>query len=326
MTVRRTAPHAGKGVLALGVLTGIALTGCSAQGGAEGAGDSGDGDRIRVVTSTNVYSDLAAQVGGDRVEATPLIRSTAQDPHSYEATPQDRLTVEKADLVVRNGGGYDQFIADLSPQDQHVVDAVDVSGLQSQQEKDAAAEHEHSHGSGEEHHHHGGFNEHVWYDVETMTKVVDRIAQQLGEVDRQNERTYTDNAARVKDELAGVDRKIKDIGASGGYVATEPVPGYLLEDAGLHDDTPAAFTEAIDSGSDAPPAALHETLELVAGDHVSLLALNRQTSTGQTDRLRDTAQEAGKPVVEFTETVPDNRNYQQWMTENADHVAKALTK
>ena len=31
-------------------------------------------------------------------------------------------------------------------------------------------------------------------------------------------------------------------------------------------------------------------------------------------------------MVEFTETIPDGKNYQQWMRENVDHVADALGK
>ena len=31
-------------------------------------------------------------------------------------------------------------------------------------------------------------------------------------------------------------------------------------------------------------------------------------------------------MVEFTETVPDGRTYQQWMAENVDHVAEAVKK
>ncbi|MCT2249497.1 metal ABC transporter solute-binding protein, Zn/Mn family [Kocuria rhizophila] len=322
----RTNRHGARAAAVLGLLGALTLTGCSGGSAQEGGSGSEDSGKIRVTTSTNVYSDLAAQVGGDKVEATPVIHSSAQDPHSYEATPQDRLAVEKADLLVRNGGGYDQFMTDLAPEGARVVDAVEVSGLQSEQDRAAAEEHEHDHGSGEHHHHHGGFNEHVWYDLETMTKVATQVAGQLGEVDPANAGYYTDNAARVGQELTALDERLGGLGAGGGYVATEPVPGYLLEDAGLHDDTPTEFAEAIDAETDAPPAALNDTLKLVADEHIALLAFNQQTSTGQTERLRTTAQEAGTPVVEFTETVPDGRTYQQWMAENVDHVAEAVKK
>ncbi|QMS57484.1 metal ABC transporter solute-binding protein, Zn/Mn family [Kocuria varians] len=326
MTPGRTTRTGARTVAAvsLAALTGLALAGC-ANGSTGGSDDSSDGGKIRVVTSTNVYSDLASQVGGDKVEATPVIDSSAQDPHSYEATPQDRLRVGEAELVVENGGGYDEFLSGLTSKDQRVVDAVDVSGLRSEEQTREAEDHSHAAEDGH-HHDHGDFNEHVWYDVESMQKVVDAIAAQLGEVDQENKDYYSDNAERVSSELGTVRDEVSKIGASGGYVATEPVPGYLLEDAGLHDDTPAEFTAAIDSESDASPAVFSKTVDLVKSEHVSLLAFNKQTSTGQTEKLRTAAQDSGTPVVEFTETIPDGQNYQQWMTENTQHVAQALTK
>ena len=72
-----------------------------------------------------------------------IINRTSQDPHSYEATTQDKLAVSKAELVVENGGGYDDFIhtlADDTGLDHgNVINAVDVSGLAPAAESPAAA-------------------------------------------------------------------------------------------------------------------------------------------------------------------------------------------
>ena len=61
-----------------------------------------------------------------------LITKTSQDPHSYEASAQDKLAVSKAGLVVENGGGYDDFVQKIADETKigsdHVVKAVDVSG------------------------------------------------------------------------------------------------------------------------------------------------------------------------------------------------------
>src|SRR5690606_11248985 len=87
----------------------LILAGCST---AAGGGEADDG-RIQVTASTNVYGALVEQIGGDRVEVTSIITSASQDPHSYEASARDRLTVQDADLVIKNGGGYDAFIDTL---------------------------------------------------------------------------------------------------------------------------------------------------------------------------------------------------------------------
>ena len=60
---------------------------------------------IDVVASTSVYGDIAKSVGGDKVSVTSIISKTSQDPHSYEASTQDKLAVSKAQLVIDNGAG-----------------------------------------------------------------------------------------------------------------------------------------------------------------------------------------------------------------------------
>ncbi|WHF22856.1 hypothetical protein QJS66_23210 [Kocuria rhizophila] len=142
-----------------------------------------------------------------------------------------------------------------------------------------------------------------------MTEVVTQIAGQLGRRTA-NAGYYTDNAARVGQERPPWTRV-----GSVRAVATRPRRARRPpEDAGLHDDTPAEFAEAIDAETDAPPAALND--ETPNWSRQSTLRCSRSTSRPprqQRQRLRTTAQEAGTPVVEFTETVPDGRTYQQWM-------------
>ena len=324
-----------RSVVALSALGALVLTGCSGPSGEPQEGDaaSSDGDKVTVVTSTNVYSDLVEQVVGsgsasEAVEVTPIIDSAAQDPHSYEATPQDRLTIEKADVVVLNGGGYDAFMEDMATDSQVVINAVDESGLQTEDQAAEDHDHDHSHEEeGHEGHSHdpGGFNEHVWYDLDTAKKLSDKIANELATLNEEYSNAFFENGRNFKDQVDGMKTDLEALDASGGYVATEPMPGYLLEDAGLHDDTPAEFMRAIDSESDVAPAVMQETTDLVTSGHIDLLAFNQQTSTGQTEQLRKDAGEAGVTVVEFSETVPDGMDYLEWMRDNIDRVSQAVT-
>jgi ABC-type Zn uptake system ZnuABC Zn-binding protein ZnuA len=65
-----------------------------------------------VVTTTSVFADLIAQVGGDRVSVTSLVpRGT--DPHTFEPKPSDAARIAEADLVVMNGLGLDDWLGKL---------------------------------------------------------------------------------------------------------------------------------------------------------------------------------------------------------------------
>ncbi|WP_144792063.1 metal ABC transporter solute-binding protein, Zn/Mn family [Kocuria palustris] len=332
-----TAAAAGAGLLA--------LAGCSAPAG----GSGGDDEKLQVVTSTSVYAEIAREVAGPEVEVTPVIDSAAQDPHSYEATPQDRLTVEDADLVIVNGGGYDGFMDDLlAGSAVPVVDAVETSGLQdgegaagghshdspehahAHEGHDDGAQHEgddhgghdhagHGHGShGHEGHDHGGFNEHVWYDLPSMEAVADAVGHELAEQDPEHSADYEDRAHELAGKLHDLHERAGRLELEGDFLATEPVAGYLLEEAGLEDATPEEFTAAIESGTDVPPQLYLEVSQLVSEDRIDLLAFNEHTASGQTEQLRSTAEEEGVDVASFTETVPEGQSYLQWMASNVE--------
>ena len=56
------------------------------------------------------------------------------------------------------------------------------------------------------------------------------------------------------------------------------------------------------------------------------LAYNEQTEGPQTEAVKRAAEAAGVPVVNFTETLPDGKDYVQWMADNVESVSSALKK
>lgn len=290
----------------------LALSGCAATPPAPAA--SG----LAIVASTSVYGDLAAKVVGDLGTVTSLINDSSVDPHSFEASARDQLAIADADLVIENGGGYDPFVdtlLDAAGSDAVVINAVEVSGL--------LAEDDHGDNDG----HVEGFNEHVWYNFDVVDDVIDEIAEQAGELDPDNEATYEANAEALSAQVDELKSRAADLSAQlggGGAAVTEPVPVYLLEAIGLENVSPDDFTEAIEEGNDVPPLALEDTLSLFPNGDAKLLAYNSQTASPETERVREAAEAAGVPVVEFTETLPEGADYVSWMSENLDALTAAL--
>ncbi|CAM5434717.1 metal ABC transporter solute-binding protein, Zn/Mn family [Leifsonia shinshuensis] len=291
--------------LALAAATVAALTGCS-------AGSSADNGKVRVVASTNVYGDIASTIAGNAVEVTSLMSDPAQDPHSFEASAQSQLAVSKADILIENGGGYDDFMNTLRTGSKNtkatVLNVVDISG------KKAVG---------------GELNEHVWYDFPTIEKFTTTLTDALSKADPAQKATFTKNAAAFSGKLTALQNReaeLKAKYAGAGVAVTEPVPLYLLEAAGLVNKTPEKFSAAIEAGTDVSPLVLQETLALFSGHQVKLLAYNEQTSGPETERVKAAATAAGIPVVPVTETLPAGKDYVGWMNANLDAVASALAK
>ena len=319
--------------LALASVAALTLAGCSTP--ATGEGDDGT---ITVVASTNVYGDIAATIGGDRVDVQSIITSASQDPHSYEASARDRLTVQKADLVIENGGGYDAFIDTLlqDAKDPHVVTAVEYShdfpGNEGHSDEAHADEAEHDHAEDEAghegHDHIEGFNEHVWFDPHTMIHVVEAIADELTALDPDGAKEFAANAADLTADLEGFETELATLKTDAPDVnvfITEPLPGYLAAAAGFTDVTPEGFAESVEEGTDVAPAVLLEALDVIGSGQVTALLTNAQTGGSETQRVETAAKDAGIPVVAFTELLEDGSSYSEWMSDAIQSLAAAVT-
>ena len=333
-------------IAAIAAAAGLVLAGCG-TGDAESAGS---GDKLKVVTSTNVYADLASQVAGDAADVEPIISDASKDPHDYEATSNDQLKLSKADVVIVNGGGYDAFMTTLleaADKDPKVVNGVEVSELPGAEENSANEPHDHDHGEeghdhdhgeeGHDHDHgeeghdhghdHGAFNEHIWYSVSAMKNVVDSIEETLSEEDPDNKAAYEENADKLQGELDGLMKKadeVKKTGEGKKSAATEPVALWLFEDLGLKTITPQKFLSAVEAGSDAAPVVLKQAQDQVKNKEVAVLGFNPQAVNEQAETLRKSADDAGVPVVELPETLNEGETYVDWMGSHIDDVEKAL--
>lgn len=330
---------------ALAATSVLALTGCASTGAAAGDG------RVQVVASTDVYGQIAEVVGGDAVDVTAIIDSAAQDPHSYEPSARDQLTVSRADLVIENGGGYDAFIDGLieaTGTEAPVLTAAEFShdwpgggahddsagdGAEGDAHDDHAEDDGHDHAADGEasddhgHDHIEGFNEHVWYDLHAMSDLAKGIASQLGTLRPDDTGTFEANAADFAAAIEELESQLATLDAAHGgtkIFVTEPVPLYLTAAAGLVDVTPEAFSEAVEEGQDVPPATLLEGLDLVRSGDVRAVIVNSQTGGVETDAVIDEADQAGIPVLEFSEVLPDGLTYIEWMQQNIDALGKAL--
>jgi zinc/manganese transport system substrate-binding protein len=300
MVVGRAAVAAALAVCAAAVLA----SGCSSSAGA------GDG-RLQIVASTDVYGSIARAVAGDRADVTSIIAGTAQDPHSYEASARDQLAVSRADIVIENGGGYDDFMNRLrTASGKSGAALIDVVALSDDTAPPG-----------------GELNEHVWYDFRAVARFAHRLVQVLSARDQADASHFR---AGAEGFLAGLHRlehseeAIRAAHAGTPVAITEPVPLYLLQACGLVDRTPEAFSAGVESGNDVSASVLQQTLALFDRHQVRALVYNAQTSGAETTRVLAAAKADGIPAVPVTETLPAGLGYLAWMRANLAAVAKAL--
>lgn len=300
------------GVGALSLVMAVSACGSSdEESPAAGGARSSSGTSLSVVASTDVYGDLVKQIAGDKVKITSIISDPGADPHSYEANTRTQLELSKADVVIENGGGYDDFVDTMlktaKNTDAKVLNVVNISG------KTAP--------SG------GELNEHVWYDFPTVEKLVGELVTAFSAKDPANASTFASGGAALTEklkQLESTEASIKSAHTGAGAAITEPVPLYMLEACGLVNKTPEEFSEAIEEGTDVPAAVLAETLNLFSQKKVAVLAYNEQTSGPETEKVLAAAKSGGVAVVPVTETLPAGKDYVSWMTGNLTAIQTAL--
>ena len=277
----------------LAVAVVVLLAACGSTTSAAGGGASGSLNSatqpIAVVTSTNVWGDVVAQVGGQFVAVRPLLTDPSADPHSFEPSAQAQLAVSKAELLVMNGGGYDDWMTILIDASGSVAPVVDAAQLYTAGPLS---------------------NEHLWYDLPTVQAVAQQVATELSDLRPEQAGDFRANADAFTRKIAGLTAKVQAIKAAHegtGIAVTEPVPLYLTEAAGLVDKT-----------------VLNDTLALFTGRQVAALVYNAQTASPETETVLNAAKQSDIRVVPVTETLPAGKDYLSWMDETITALAAAL--
>lgn len=315
---------------------GLILAGCGSSTASEST--EADSAAISVVATTNVYGQIARAIGGESVEVSEIITSAAQDPHSYEPTARDKLAISNATLVLANGGGYDQFIDSLVssiPEGKAgeitLVHAVDSSPVAEESEAaghegESAEEHaQHAEEDSHEGHDHSAYNEHIWYDLESMGDLADALAESFGKADSANAEQYQQNAASFNEGIDKLEQQLETAKLDGkSFVMTEPVPFHLLHAAGMEDATPEGLSEAIEEGEGIAPITMKKAEDLLSAGDADMLAYNVQTEGSETKALKKSAELGQIPVVDFAETIQDDSSYLEWMESNISDLASAI--
>ena len=168
--------------------------------------------RLRVVATTTIVADVVLQVGADRVDLGVLL-PVGSDPHSFEPTPQEIAKVAAAEVVFANGGGLEEFLANLiesaGAQDRvhYVSDGVNFletgesdHGSEADGTQEQAAETGHQH----------GVDPHTWTDPNNVRVWVQNIENTLTELDPANAEAYQANAEAYLAELEQLDAWIRE--------------------------------------------------------------------------------------------------------------------
>lgn len=185
--------------LALILLLIAVAGGCSASADSGGA-DLGD-RVIKVTATTNIVTDLARVIGGDRVEVTPLM-GPGVDPHLFKATAGDVRTLREADLILYGGLDLEGKMEDLLEEIGETRPTVPVTRdipqdalLRLPQAPDT-------------------YDPHIWFDVGLWRSAARTVADTYAELDPAHAADYRGRLDAYLSELDALDAHVREQVAS----------------------------------------------------------------------------------------------------------------
>lgn len=174
-------------------------------------------DELQVVTTFLPITQFTKAVAGDRAEVTQLLPTTV-GPHDYQAKPEDVQKLAKADVLVQNGLGMEEFLEDMVKNagnaNLKVIDSSkEVKPIASETIEGHDHDHDHDHDHAHEAdkkkadagHKHGVNNPHIWLDPKRAIQQVETIRDGLIAADPSGKEVYTANAAVYIQQLQDLD-------------------------------------------------------------------------------------------------------------------------
>ena len=306
-------------IFIIGACAGAVATGCGSEDGAEG---------LRVVATTGIVADWVENVAGPDVEVVQLIPD-GSSPHDFQLSAEDRLELERADLIAAVGAGLETGVP-LEDAEAPRWELADHAG----ELLPFAEGGVHEHGTeGEEEHaeeedEHGSSDPHIWMDPTRVASAVPSLAAALGEADPERAAEYRDRGRAYAGELRGLDRELSatlgDVPAPNRELVTSHDSlGYLADRYGF--EVVATAFPSSGPEAEASAAQLQEVIEAVAEHSVPTLFAQEEDDP---EALRLVADEAGVEIEEdlIIESPGSAGSYEEMLRRDAELVAAGLDR
>ena len=177
------------------LLAFIVVAACSggSEAGGEGPSKGEAGEGPQVVASIYPLFYLTQRIGGQRVHVTQLVPAGAA-PHDWEPTSRDMQRMNKADLILYNGVGFEPWLDRVFRSLPEAPRREATAGIDLLQ-------------WGEEEREDGAFDPHVWLDPLRMQKVAGSVRDALSEINGESASVYSANMEALRAELEQLDQE-----------------------------------------------------------------------------------------------------------------------
>jgi zinc transport system substrate-binding protein len=287
-----------------------------------------DNSKLQVVTSANFLYEFTQNIGNEMIDVDLLV-PMGVEPHDWEPTIRDTERIQKSDMIIINGIGYEHWIGSLEltgiagilVDTSNGISTLDSIKYDEEKHDDHAKEDGHDEHTEEDERNHGALDPHIWLNPVYAQLQVKNIANALSNSDPTNKNYYQSNAEIYNQELNSLDTKIRTelSGCTTDFITFHDAFSYFSEEYGLTQHTIISST---DSHGEVTLQTLENIISLARELNIKVIFAEESTSTKTSQVIADEI--GGKVLVLSPLEIVSDETYVEKMTQNLENLKEAL--
>ena len=261
-----------------------------------------ESDRLQIISSFYPLHEFSQIVGQEKVDAILLV-PIGVEPHDWEPTVKDVQQMQKSDLIIINGLGFENWVDSLH-ENNYQGKIIDTSNNISIKNLDDNSK-----------------DPHIWLNPVTAKIQVQNIANAFSDSDPENQQYYQSNAVKYIEQLDLLDVKIRNelSQCNNDFIAFHDAFSYFADEYDLKQHT-------IISPNNSHGEATARTLENIISTANTLnikVIFSEEAVDSKTSEI--VANEIGGKVLILSPIeIASDGNYISKMTENLKNLKVAL--
>jgi zinc transport system substrate-binding protein len=273
-----------------------------------------DNSKLEVISSFNPLHEFSQIIGQEKIDATLLV-PIGVEPHDWEPTIKDVQQMQKSDLIIINGIGFENWVDDLRENGFQGIIVDTSNGIVILESED-----DHESGDHESGDHESG-DPHIWLNPVHAKKQVENIAIAFSNSDPENAEFYHKNAIKYTAQLDLLDTKIRNelSNCNNDFIAFHDSFSYFANEYDLNQHTIIATN---DSHGEVTAKTLQNIISTARELNINIIFSEETVNTKTSQIIANEI--GGKVLVLSPLEIVSADNYISKMTQNLENLKEAL--
>jgi len=283
-----------------------------------------DSSKLQVISSFNVLHEFSQIVGQEKVDAILLV-PVGVEPHDWEPTVKDVQRMQKSDLIVINGIGFENWVDNLIENNYQgiIVDTGNGIKMNPSEEQHDEEQHDEEQHDEEQHDEHGHLegDPHIWLNPVYAKIQVQNIANAFSNSDPKNSKFYNTNAKEYNKKLDLLDSKIQNelSNCNNDFIAFHDAFSYFADEYDLNQHT---IIPTSNSHGEVTAKTLEKVILTAKKLNITVIFSEESASSKSSEIIANEIK--GKVLILSPLEVVSNGTYISKMTENLENLKEAL--